>query len=112
MEFEGLGQIPVLKIELENVSYHVRHAFSESLEEIKKYANEAIFAAMNDLKKSGLQTAIVACVENTLSELLYKDVSEKVKEAVDDYFENGEGKRFIIESIVEHLESIKTKGNV
>lgn len=98
-----------LRIDLENVGLHVIHSFSESMDEIKAFAKDAITASMNQLRQGGLKTAIVESVERTMSHCIDEKIKEAVESAVAEYFESGEGSAFITSAILEHLESKKAK---
>jgi len=102
-----MNDFPILKVSLENVQYHVVHAFGNAMDDIKKYAQDAINASMNTLREGGLERAIVASVERTMREAIGKGIEHAVQEAVDEYFSEGNGQQFIAEEIVSYLKKKK-----
>lgn len=98
-----MNQFPTLRIGLEGVQYHVVHAFGEAMEEIKQYATSAIDASLTELRKEGLEQAIVLSVERTMREAIDEGIKRAVKEAVYEYFTEGRGQEFVVEAIVKNL---------
>ena len=102
-----MQEFPILRIEMQGVQYHVIHAFTDAMDEIKEYAARAIQASMNELQQGGLERVIVAAVERTMHEAIHEGIADSVQEAVYEYFSEGEGQRFVAEAIMNSLREKK-----
>lgn len=98
-----MNGLPTIRIDLEGVRYGVIHAFTDKADEIRDYTARAIDASMGALIEGGLEKAIVATVDRVVREALYEGMKDAVRVAIEEYFETGEGQRFVRNAIVEHL---------
>lgn len=94
-----MNDLPTIRVDMDGISYHVRQAFMDRMDELKDYANKTIDAAFNQLARGGLETAIINAVQQTMREAIDDSIKSAVRDSVDEYFQTGAGQEFILKAI-------------